>query len=101
MTADTLSLTGKTALVTGSGREGGIGAGIARALAKNGASVAIHHVSNESRESAQKIASELAKDFGVKTAVVQGAVQDQNATTAMVEQTLKGLGTDCLDILSE
>jgi NAD(P)-dependent dehydrogenase (short-subunit alcohol dehydrogenase family) len=45
MAAETLSLAGKTALVTGSSRENGIGAAIARALAQNGASVAIHYVS--------------------------------------------------------
>jgi len=42
MSADTLSLLGKTAFVTGSGKENGIGAGIARNLARNGASVVIH-----------------------------------------------------------
>jgi len=49
MSADTFSLAGKAALVTGSGRETGIGAAIARALAQNGASVAIHYVSEDSK----------------------------------------------------
>lgn len=42
MSPDTLSLDGKIAIVTGSGRENGIGAAIAFALAGNGASVAIN-----------------------------------------------------------
>ena len=56
MAVDTLSLAGKTALVTGSGRGTGIGAAIARALARNGASVAIHYVSEDSKARAEKIA---------------------------------------------
>ncbi len=42
MTPDTLSLDGKVAIVTGSGRENGIGAAIAFALAVNGASITIN-----------------------------------------------------------
>ncbi|KAK8868503.1 short-chain dehydrogenase [Apiospora arundinis] len=49
MTADTLDLTGKVAIVTGSGRENGIDDGIAKVLARNGASVAIHYVSKSSK----------------------------------------------------
>jgi NAD(P)-dependent dehydrogenase (short-subunit alcohol dehydrogenase family) len=99
MSADTLSLAGKTALVTGSGRETGIGAGIARALARNGASVAIHYVSEGSKARAEKVASDISKEFGTKTTVVQGGVENADTAKNMVEQILKAFGVDHIDIL--
>lgn len=99
MPADTLSLAGKTALITGSGRENGIGAGIARALARNGAAVAIHHVSAESKARAEQVATNIAQEFGVKTTVVQGSLDDPAVATRMVKQTLEGLGVGAIDIL--
>ncbi len=99
MTADTLSLAGKTVLITGSGKENGIGAAIARCFAKNGAAVAIHYVSEQSKVKAEKTAANIVRDFGTKTTIVHGPVNDHNATKAMVEQTLKGLDTDHIDIL--
>ena len=99
MSADTLSLAGKTALVTGSGRETGIGAGIARALARNGAAVGIHHVSEESKSRAEKVAKDINKEFGTKITVVQGGVQNYETAKNMVEQALKDLGVDHIDIL--
>ncbi|KAI0449548.1 hypothetical protein F5B21DRAFT_518067 [Xylaria acuta] len=99
MSPDTLSLAGKTALITGSGRDNGIGAAIARAFARNGASVAIHYVSDRSKAGAHKIAADLAKEFGNKTTVVQGPVGTPDAARSIVEQTLKGLGADHIDIL--
>lgn len=99
MPADTLSLTGKTALVTGSGRETGIGAAIARSLARNGASVAIHYSSEASRSRAEKVASEISNEFGTKTAVLQGGVENRDAARRMVEQILKAFSVDHVDIL--
>ncbi|KAK7403652.1 hypothetical protein QQX98_010575 [Neonectria punicea] len=99
MTADTLSLAGKTALVTGSARENGIGAAIARAFARNGASVAIHYVSDSSKAKAEKVAASIAREFGTKTTVVHGSVEDPSIANRIVEQTLKGLGADRIDIL--
>ncbi|EXJ92923.1 hypothetical protein A1O3_01479 [Capronia epimyces CBS 606.96] len=99
MPADTLSLAGKTALVTGSGRENGIGAAIARALARNGASVAIHHVSEASKARASKVAADIHKEFGTKTTVVQGGVEKFETAQNMVEQILKDFGVDHIDIL--
>ncbi|KAI1735032.1 hypothetical protein F4680DRAFT_436714 [Xylaria scruposa] len=99
MSPDTLSLAGKTALVTGSGRENGIGAAIAKAFARNGASVAIHYVSDKSKARAHKLAADIANEFGTKTTVVQGHVGSSDAARSIVEQTLKGLGTDHIDIL--
>ncbi|TVY15138.1 putative oxidoreductase [Lachnellula arida] len=99
MSADTLSLAGKTALVTGSGRETGIGAGIARALARNGASVAIHYVSEDSKARAEKVAIDIKKEFGTKTTVVQGGVENYDTAKNMVEKILKAFSVDHIDIL--
>ncbi|KID84876.1 NAD(P)-binding domain protein [Metarhizium guizhouense ARSEF 977] len=99
MALDTLSLAGKSAIITGSGRENGIGAAIARALARNGANVAIHHVSEESKSGAEKVAAELANEYGVETTVVRGSIDDCEAAKAMVSQTISGLGVDHVDIL--
>ena len=101
MLSDTLSLAGKTALVTGSGRETGIGAAIARAFARNGASVAIHYVSENSKARAEKVASGINKEFGTKTTVVQGAVENYDTAKIMVEQILKAFGVDHIDILGK
>lgn len=59
MTPDTLSLAGKVAIVTGSGRENGIGAAIANALARNGAAMTINYVSNASAPRAAAVAKRI------------------------------------------
>lgn len=99
MTADTLSLAGKTAIVTGSGKETGIGAAIARALAKNGANVAIHHVSDASKERAEKVAAQIKNDFGTQTIVLRGGVESYDTAQSMVQQVLKGFSVNHIDIL--
>lgn len=99
MTADTLDLTGKVAIITGSSRANGIGAGIARALARNGASVAIHYVSKSSKQSAYKIAAGITKEYGVRTAVVQGAIEEEGVAERMVSETLETFGVSSIDIL--
>ena len=99
MTADTLSLAGKTALVTGSSKENGIGSAIARGLARNGASVAIHYASDHSKARAEKVAMDINKEFGTKTTVVQGRSEDHTNANRMVEQILKAFNVDHIDIL--
>jgi NAD(P)-dependent dehydrogenase (short-subunit alcohol dehydrogenase family) len=99
MSPDTISLAGKAAIITGSGRENGIGAAIAKAFARNGASVAIHYVSETSKAGAEKIATSIANEFGTKTTVVHGLVGDRNVAKRIVEQALEGLETDHIDIL--
>ncbi|KAK9412985.1 putative Short-chain dehydrogenase [Seiridium unicorne] len=99
MSPDTLFLAGKTALVTGSGKENGIGAAIARALARQGASVAIHYVSEGSKGPAEKVATDIRKEFGTKTTVVQGWVENYDTAKNMVEQILKAFSVDHIDIL--
>jgi len=99
MSPDTLSLTGKTALVTGSGKETGIGAAIARALARNGATVAIHYVSEGSKTRAEKVASDIKKEFGTNTTVVRGGVENYDNAKSIVGQILKAFEVDHIDIL--
>ncbi|EED13124.1 short-chain type dehydrogenase, putative [Talaromyces stipitatus ATCC 10500] len=99
LSADTLSLVEKTALVTGSGRETGIGAAIARALARNGASVAIHYVSEGSKARAEKVAIDVNREFSTTTTVVQGGVENYDTAKNMVEQIPKAFSVDHIDIL--
>ncbi len=99
MSPETLSLAGKTALVTGSGKENGIGAAIAKTLARNGANVAIHYVSEGSKARAAQVAKDINKDFGTKTTIVQGGVESYDTAKSMVEQVLQAFGVDHIDIL--
>ncbi|KAK4236070.1 hypothetical protein C8A03DRAFT_45877 [Achaetomium macrosporum] len=85
MAPDTLSLAGKTAIVTGSGRENGIGAAIATALARNGANVS-------------KVAAGI-EVLGDKTLVVQADVSTPEGAAKLIKQTLDGFKTDKIDIL--
>jgi NAD(P)-dependent dehydrogenase (short-subunit alcohol dehydrogenase family) len=97
MTVDTFSLAGKVAIVTGSGRENGIGAGIAFALARNGAAVTVNHVSDSSAARAAAVAQRI-RDEGGKAIVVKAAVDEEGAKK-LVDETLKAFGTDHIDIL--
>ncbi|KAL7628994.1 hypothetical protein AAE478_000512 [Parahypoxylon ruwenzoriense] len=99
MPADNLSLAGKVAIVTGSGRENGIGAAIARALARNGASVAIHYVSESSAQRARETAQSIRDGFGVGVALVQADVATPEGAQRIVAETLEALGVDHVDIL--
>lgn len=101
MPADTLSVAGKIAIVTGSGRENGIGAAIARALARNGASVAIHYVSEEVTPRAQALAQSIRDEHGVAVAVVQADVSTPEGANKIVAETLQQLGVDHIDILGK
>jgi NAD(P)-dependent dehydrogenase (short-subunit alcohol dehydrogenase family) len=95
--ADT-SLAGKVALITGSGRENGIGAGIAQALSRLGASVIINYVSESSASRALAICEKI-QAAGGKAAVVQGSIVTREGAKAIVQGTLKALDTDKIDIL--
>lgn len=99
MAPETLSLAGKTALITGSGKENGIGSAIARALARNGASVAIHYASEHSKVRAEKVAIDINREFGTKTTVVQGRVENYETAKSMVKQILNAFSVDHIDIL--
>ncbi|KAH8658592.1 putative short-chain dehydrogenase [Ilyonectria robusta] len=98
MAHDALSLEGKT-VGYGSGRETGIGAAIARAWARNGASVAIHYVSEDSKARAEKVAINISTEFGTKATVIQGGVENDDTAESMVKQILEPFDVDHIGIL--
>lgn len=100
MSADTLSLAGKTAIVTGSGRENGIGAGIVRALGRNGASVTINCVSDAIVPRAEAFAESLRAE-GQKAAVAQADISSFEGAKKLVDETLKAFDCEKIDILGE
>jgi NAD(P)-dependent dehydrogenase (short-subunit alcohol dehydrogenase family) len=85
-------LAGRVALVTGGGRD--VGAGISRALAAAGATVAVNY--NNSKDEAEAVAAEIRKAGGKATAY-QADVANFEAVKAMVAR----IKADCggLDIL--
>ena len=85
-------LTNKTALVTGASR--GIGAAIAKSLAKEGAFVIINY--NGSKERANAVAAEITADGG-KAAVYGCNVSDYSACEKMAKDIMETYGH--LDIL--
>lgn len=90
--ADTFSLTGKNALITGASR--GLGAAIAKTLAKQGAAVAINY--HRSTNLADKVAEDL-RTAGYTAHAIQGDVLNETSCANIVDQTIKLLGS--LDIL--
>ncbi|KAM0355101.1 hypothetical protein ACHAPU_000959 [Fusarium lateritium] len=96
--ADTLSLQGKVAIVTGSGRENGIGAGIALALARNGASVVVNYVSDSSKSRAENVCNML-REAGGQAISVQASVDTKEGAKYLVDKTLEGFKTDHIDVL--
>jgi 3-oxoacyl-[acyl-carrier protein] reductase len=86
------SLEGKIALVTGSSR--GIGAGIAKRLASDGAAVAITYT--KGADAAASVVGEIERAGG-KAIAIQADAADAKAVTAAVEQTVATFGG--LDIL--
>jgi NAD(P)-dependent dehydrogenase (short-subunit alcohol dehydrogenase family) len=98
MTPDTLSLAGKVAIVTGSGRENGIGAAIAIALSRNGAAVVINYVSESSEARAAGVAKTI-QAAGGQAIVVKAGVNTSEGANHLVQETLKRFKTDHIDIL--
>ncbi|KAI1362603.1 hypothetical protein F5Y08DRAFT_355241 [Xylaria arbuscula] len=91
-----MSLQGKFAIVTGGAR--GIGAGIVRALARNGANVSFSYVSKSSETQAAKLVEEV-QALGVRATCVRVDMASPEAPTTVLRATLKGLGCDKIDIL--
>lgn len=85
-------LTGKVAVVTGASK--GIGADIAKGLAKEGASVVVNYAS--SKEGADKVVAEITKNGG-KAIAVQGSVAKEADVKHIFSETKKAFGK--LDVL--
>lgn len=85
-------LTGKVAVVTGASK--GIGAGIAKALAAEGASVVVNYAS--SKEGADRVVDEISKAGGQAVAV-GGDVSKAAEAQGIVDAAIKAFGR--LDIL--
>jgi 3-oxoacyl-[acyl-carrier protein] reductase len=85
-------LAGKVAVVTGASK--GIGAGIAKALAAEGASVVVNYSS--SKEGADKVVAEIAAKGG-KAVAVQGSVAKAADVARIFAETKKAFGR--LDVL--
>ena len=79
--------TGRVALVTGS--SGDIGAGIATALADNGADIVVHYVASKSR--AEAVASDI-RDRGRRAIALGADLRDPKAVTTMIENASRELG---------
>jgi 3-oxoacyl-[acyl-carrier protein] reductase len=85
-------LAGKVAVVTGASK--GIGAGIAKGLAKEGAYVVVNYAS--SKEGADRVVAEITANGG-KAIAVQGDVAKADDVKRLFAETKKAFGT--LDIL--
>jgi 3-oxoacyl-[acyl-carrier protein] reductase len=85
-------LKNKVAIVTGASK--GIGAGIAKAFAKEGAKVVVNYAS--SKDEAEKVVKAIIDNGGTAIAV-QGDVSNENDVKRLFETTEKAFGT--LDIL--
>jgi 3-oxoacyl-[acyl-carrier protein] reductase len=85
-------LTGKVAVVTGASK--GIGAGIAKALAAEGASVVVNYAT--SREGADRVVAEIAGSGG-KAVAIQGDVAKADDVLRLFAETATAFGS--LDIL--
>jgi 3-oxoacyl-[acyl-carrier protein] reductase len=85
-------LKGKVAVVTGASK--GIGAGIAKALAKAGASVVVNYSS--SKEGADRVVAEIAGKGG-KAVAIQGDVSKAADVQRLFKETKKAFGS--LDVL--
>jgi 3-oxoacyl-[acyl-carrier protein] reductase len=89
---DMSKLKNKVAVVTGASK--GIGAGIAKSLAAEGASVVVNYAS--SKEGADRVVAEIVKKGG-KAVAVQGDVSKTSDVQRLFAETKKAFGT--LDVL--
>jgi len=94
----TLSLSGRTAIVTGGSR--GIGKGISLELARRGASIAIVYANAARSSTADATVAEIhALGTGAKAIAIQADLSDVASPAKIVKETLQGLKTDKIHIL--
>jgi 3-hydroxybutyrate dehydrogenase len=77
-----MSLSGKTAVITGS--NSGIGLGVARALAGAGADVVLNSFTD--REEDHALARQVAEEFGVKARYIQADMSKGDQARALIEK---------------
>ena len=87
-------LANRTALITGANR--GIGAGVARAFAAEGADVAITYPNAEAAEEARAVCADI-EAAGRKAFIIEADAADASAAEAAVAKTIEALGR--IDIL--
>lgn len=86
---------GKTAIITGSGR--GIGAAIAKRLAKDGFNIVINEVSQEALDSYGNATADECRSFGVEAECIAADVSDYSQCEALVKDVKERFGT--IDVL--
>jgi NAD(P)-dependent dehydrogenase (short-subunit alcohol dehydrogenase family) len=88
-----LHLKGKNVLITGGAK--GIGRGIAFAVAREGANIALHYLSSE--EEAVITAEEISRAYGVKVNLVKGDIAKAEDVVRIKKELNQGLvGIDCI-----
>ncbi|TFB03077.1 Versicolorin reductase [Trichoderma ghanense] len=98
--ADSLALTNKVAIITGSGRENGIGAAIALTLAKAGGRVVINYVSDTTSSRAETVRQRIAAAAGDGSViVVQADVSTKDGCEKIVGEALEKFKVDHIDII--
>lgn len=95
-------LANKIAIITGSGKENGIGAAIALTLARAGARVTINYVSDSSASRAVEVVSNIEAAAGKGSVIsIQADVSTAEGTKKIVEGTLSGFNVDHIDIIGK
>ena len=84
-----LKLKGKKAIVTGSSR--GLGAGIARVLAREGVDVLVNYANPGSEEKARVVSENLVRDFGVKSRAFRSDVTKEEEIEPLFDAAEKAL----------
>ncbi|MGR3197931.1 MAG: 3-hydroxybutyrate dehydrogenase [Paracoccus sp. (in: a-proteobacteria)] len=77
-----MSLKGKTAIVTGS--NSGIGLGVARELARSGATVVLNSFTDNDED--HKLAEDLGREFGVEVRYIQADMSKAGECRALIEK---------------
>jgi 3-oxoacyl-[acyl-carrier protein] reductase len=91
-----LKLKGKKAIVTGGAR--GLGEGICRTLAREGAEVVVNYAHASSDERAAAVAAGLGSDFGVFSCVCRADVSGEKGVTLLFDAAERAFGSPA-DIL--